>query len=167
MIGGARAKYIGPMTYAANWDEVDQVQFWDYLDAIGVDAYYELAPDDGSTPTLKTLVKSWRDIGERLQAASERWHRPVLLTEVGYPSQAGGAAKPYEVTSQPADQALQALAYKATFTALSDADWLKGISWWSWRADPSDEEDHETGYSPEGKQAEEELDTGQATFIGG
>ena len=38
-----RGKYGAPLTYAANWDEVEQVQFFDSLDLIGVDAYYPLS----------------------------------------------------------------------------------------------------------------------------
>lgn len=162
-----RDRYRGPVTYAANWDEVDQVQFWDDLDAIGVDAYYELSPDDGSTPTLQSLVDAWKGVSAKLESTSESWQRPVLLTEVGFPSQTGATVKPYEVTDQPADQSIQALAYKATFKALSGSSWLRGISWWSWRADPSPEEDHETDYSPEGKQAQKALAAGQFTFMGG
>lgn len=161
-----RIRFPGPITYAANWDEVDQVQFWDELDAIGVDAYYPLSPDDGSAPTLKSLTTSWRQVASQLKSNSERWQRPVILTEVGYPSQVGGTAKPYEVTDKPADQNIQALAYEATFDALSGSDWLGGISWWSWRADPGDGEDPTVDYTPEGKKAQGQLAAGQFTFIG-
>ncbi len=166
LIQMVRDRFFGPITYAANWDEVDQVQFWSDLDAIGVDAYYPLSPDDGSAPTLKGLVASWKKIAAELKAKSEQWERPILLTEVGYPSQVGATAKPYAVTDKPADQNVQALAFKATFQALSGADWLKGISWWSWRADPSGDERLDVDYTPEMKKAQGELAAGQFTFIG-
>lgn len=161
-----RNRYPGPITYAANWDEVDQVQFWDELDAIGADAYYPLSPDDGSAPTLKSLVGAWRQVASELKSISQGWERPIILTEVGYPSQVGGTAKPYEVTDKPADQNIQALAYEATFNALSGSDWLEGISWWSWRADPGDGEDPTIDYTPEGKKAQGQLAAGQFTYIG-
>lgn len=161
-----RDRFMGPLTYAANWDEVDQVQFWDDLDAIGVDAYYPLSPEDGSMPTLQSLTESWKQIASQLEAKSDQWERPVLITEVGYPSQVGATAKPYEVTDKPADQNIQALAFDATFNALSGSDWLRGISWWSWRADPSADEKADIDYSFEGKKAQGELAAGQFTFIG-
>lgn len=161
-----RSRYTGPVTYAANWDEVDQVQFWDDLDAIGVDAYYPLSEEGGPTPTAAGLVSAWKSVADQLRAKSEQWQRPVLITEVGYPSQVGATAKPYEVTDQPPDQAIQAMAYRATFDALSGSDWLKGISWWSWRADPSPEEKLDVDYSPEGKRAQGELARGQWLFQG-
>jgi FlaG/FlaF family flagellin (archaellin) len=165
LIQTVRDRFMGPVTYAANWDELDQVQFWDDLDAIGVDAYYPLSEAGGPAPTLQSLTTAWRQVGDQLRAKSEQWQRPVILTEVGFPSQVGATATPYEVTDQPADQNIQALAYRATFDGLSGSDWLKGISWWSWRADPSAEEDKEVEYTPEGKKAQGELAAGQFTFV--
>jgi len=165
VIQTVRDRFMGPVTYAANWDEFDQVQFWDDLDAIGVDAYFPLSEAGGPAPTLRSLTTAWQKIGDQLKAKSEQWQRPVILTEVGFPSQVGATATPYEVTDQPADQNIQALAYRATFDGLSGSDWLKGISWWSWRADPSPEEDQEIEYTPEGKKAQGELAAGQFTFI--
>lgn len=166
VIQAVRDRFVGPVTYAANWDEVDQVQFWDELDAIGVDAYYPLTPDDGSTPTLASLTKAWQEIATRLQATSEQWDRPVILTEVGYPSQVGATVKPFEVTDQPADQDIQVLAYRAVFKVLSGSDWLQGISWWSWRADPAPEEKLAIDYTPEGKKAQGEMARGQWMYEG-
>jgi len=165
VIEGARARFGGPLTYAANWDEAESIQFWDALDAIGVDAYYPLT-DEGERPTPKRLLTAWREIAAGLRALSERWGRPVILTEVGYPSQAGATTTPFEVTDGPADQRLQALAYRTVFRALRDAGWLQGISWWSWRADPSPEEKPDVDYSPEGKQAQGELARGQTLYAG-
>ena len=159
-----RDRFFGPITYAANWDEVDQVQFWDDLDAIGADAYYPLSSEDDDNPTFASLVSAWNDIAGQLRAKSEQWSRPVILTEVGYPSQVGATAHPYEVTDQPVDQEIQALAYRATFDALNGSDWLKGISWWSWRADASPNEDLDVDYTPQGKVAQGELARGQFMF---
>jgi hypothetical protein len=166
VIETVRDRFPGPITYAANWDEVDQVQFWDDLDAIGVDAYYPLTQSTGTAPTLKELIAAWQGIADQLESKSTQWDRPVLLTEVGYPSQVGATVTPYDVTDQPADQNIQALAYKATFKALSGADWLKGISWWSWRADPGPEENLDIDYTPQGKKAQGVLADGQWLFEG-
>ena len=58
------------------------------------------------------------------------------------------------------------LAYEATFEALSGSDWLKGISWWSWRADAGPEENLEIDYPPKGKKAQGVLAQGQWMFEG-
>jgi len=149
-----RGKFQGPLTYAANWDEVDQVQFWDSLDMIGVDAYYPLA-SEGSTPTEDELVSAWQTPIGSLQATSDRWGKDILFTEIGYPSQPGAAAHPFEVREgEPEDQSAQATAYRAAFAAFADIPWMRGMSWWSWRADPSKSEQLNIDYTPEGKEAE-------------
>jgi len=156
-------KYSGLLTYAANWDEVDQVQFWDVLDLIGVDAYYPLA-SEGQEPSEEEIVSAWATPIGSLQATSDRWGKPVLFTEIGYPTQAGAAAHPFEVKDgEPEDQAAQATAYRAAFSAFADVEWLRGMSWWDWRADPSEEEAEQMriGYPPEGKEAEKVLDESQ------
>jgi len=164
VISTVDGKFSGELTYAANWDEVDQVQFWDSLDLIGVDAYYPLV-SEGQKPTEDELVSAWQTPIGSLQASSDRWGKPVLFTEIGYPTQAGAAAHPFEVRDgEPEDQAAQATAYRAAFAALADVSWLRGMSWWDWRADPSKSETKQMkiGYPPEGKEAEGVLSDKQA-----
>jgi len=163
VISTVEGKFSGELTYAANWDEVDQVQFWDALDLIGVDAYYPLA-SEGQEPSEEELVSAWGTPIGSLQATSDRWGKPVLFTEIGYPTQAGAAAHPFEVKEgEPEDQGAQATAYRAAFAAFADVTWLRGMSWWDWRADPSAEEAKQMkiGYPPEGKEAEDVLDEKQ------
>ncbi|MBK5111009.1 MAG: hypothetical protein JJE10_06525 [Thermoleophilia bacterium] len=165
LIRSVREKFSGALTYAANWDEVESIQFWDALDLIGADAYYPLSAE-GETPTEGDLLAAWRPIVDQLKGLSEQWERPVILTEIGYPSQAGATAHPWEVREGEApDQAAQALAYEAAFKAFAGAEWLEGINWWSWRADLAPDEDPPVDYSPEGKEAEVVLSAGQAGLI--
>ena len=154
VIESVRSRYGGELTYAANWDEVFQVQFWDELDLIGVDAYFPLS-QEGEVPTPESLAGAWQPNVDGLQALSKQWRVPVLLTEIGYPSQKGSTANPWEVREgRPADQAVQAMAYQAAYDAFEGRSWLRGILWWSWRADPKPEEANDIEYTPEGKQAE-------------
>jgi hypothetical protein len=154
VIESVRSRYGGELTYAANWDEVFQVQFWDRLDLIGVDAYFPLS-QEGEVPTPESLAAAWQPNVDGLEALSNQWGKPVLLTEIGYPSQEGSTANPWEVREGlPADQELQAMAYQAAYDAFEGRSWLRGILWWSWRADPKPEEANDVEYTPEGKQAE-------------
>lgn len=163
VVSTVRGKFPGGVTYAANWDEVDQVQFWDDLDLIGVDAYYPLA-SEGQKPSEQDLVNAWATPIGSLQATSDRWGKDVLFTEIGYPTQADAAARPFEVREgEPEDQAAQATAYRAAFKAFADVPWLRGMSWWDWRSDPSKAEAElmKIGYPPEGKEAEGVLEENQ------
>lgn len=162
VIEDVRAKFGGRLTYAANWDEVDQVQFWDALDLIGVDAYYPLA-SEGQESTEEELVSAWGTPVASLEATSLKWGKPVMFTEIGYPSQTGAAAHPHEVRpDDPPDQAAQAVAYRTAFKALADKPWFIGMNWWSWRVDPGKNENLKIDYTPEGKKAETVIFENQA-----
>ena len=50
VIDSVRKVYQGKLTYAANWDDYDDVPFWSKLDYIGVNAYWPLAKT--KTPTI-------------------------------------------------------------------------------------------------------------------
>jgi len=159
LIDAVRKRFPGEITYAANWDEVWQVQFWDRLDMIGVDAYFPLS-QEGERPTPESLASAWQPNVDGLAALSDQWGLPVLVSEIGYPSQVGSTAHPWEVRNgDPPDQQLQAMAYEAAFDAFSDKPWLRGILWWSWRADPKAAEQLELEYTPEGKPAEAVFDS--------
>jgi len=154
VIESVRQAFSGELTYSANWDEVWQVQFWDGLDMIGVDAYFPLS-QEGEQPTAESLASAWQPNVDGLAALSEQWGLPVLVSEIGYPSQAGSTAHPWEVREgDPPDPGLQAMAYEAAFDAFADQPWLRGILWWSWRADPDLAEQMAVEYTPEGKPAE-------------
>ena len=161
VIDAVRGEFSGPLTYAANWDEVSQVQFWDELDMIGVDAYYPLAAE-GESPTAESLAAAWQPNVDALKSLSDQWGKPVLISEFGYPTQATAASSPFEVSEgQPADQAVQALLYQAAFDAFSGKEWVRGMLWWSWRADPGAQENPATDYTPEGKVSEQVIGSEQ------
>lgn len=162
LIETVRGRFGGELTYSANWDEVWQVQFWDRLDLIGVDAYFPLS-QEGEQPTPDSLASAWQPNVDGLAELSQQRGLPVLLTEIGYPSQAGSTAHPWEVRDgDPPDQELQAMAYQAAFDAFAGQPWLRGILWWSWRADPNSQEKEDVEYTPEGKQAENVFSAAQA-----
>ena len=49
LIAELRTLYPGLLTYSANWDEAQDVLFWDQLDLIGINAFYPLADHDNAT----------------------------------------------------------------------------------------------------------------------
>ncbi|MCO4771594.1 MAG: hypothetical protein KDA24_16295 [Deltaproteobacteria bacterium] len=113
LIAGVRAVFAGPLAYSANWDQFDQVTFWDSLDAIGVNGYFRLAKD-GAKPTEDELVQAWTQPLRDLEALQKAVGLPLLLTEVGYPSRTTAAAKPWcACAAEEMDFALQATLYEA------------------------------------------------------
>lgn len=136
LIARARRAFPGGrLTYGANWiHEAEQVRFWDALDEIGIDGYMPLSARDPDPP-LAALVRAWAPYRQRMQRLAERWERPVVLTELGYPSRVGAALRPGVEGDGPVSEPAQARLYEAAFRALHDAPWLAGIWWWEWSAD--------------------------------
>ncbi|MEI6863447.1 MAG: hypothetical protein WCK38_03505, partial [Candidatus Omnitrophota bacterium] len=58
IIPEVRKAYKGRIMYAANWDEYENVGFWDDLDYAGIDAYFPLA--DKGTPQYEEIRQGWR-----------------------------------------------------------------------------------------------------------
>lgn len=128
LITAVRLLYGGAVTYAGNWHgDYDQAPFWDRLDYVGVDAYFPLAHAEDATPA--EITEGARAVAERLRQASERFGKPVLLTEIGYAARTGAWVDPHREGGTFATDH-QALAYQALFDALGRPAWLRGIFAW-------------------------------------
>lgn len=130
IIARVREAYPGPLAYSANFDTWHAVGIWDALDFIGVSAYFPLS--DRPDPPLDDLAAGWGRALGPLEEASRRYGRPVLLTEVGYPSVSEAARAPWREASRPADVWLQARCYDATLRALAERPWIVGAFFWLW-----------------------------------
>ena len=130
LIRDMRRVYSGPLTYASHWDrELETVLFWDALDLIGVNMYAPLAaPGEGpsaGSPRMRELVA-------RLEATAQRWRRPILFTEVGFPDSAEAAVTPWKERAAALDPALQERCYETIFEAFWRKSWFAGAFWWKW-----------------------------------
>ncbi len=134
LIDSVRWLYSGAVTYAGNWhSDYDRAPFWDRLDFVGVDAYFPLAGDEHATPAA--IAEGARGVAERLRQAAERYHRPVILTEVGYAARAGAWVEPH-AEGGTFSLEHQAIAYRALFDALGRPPWLRGV--FAWKAFSAD-----------------------------
>ena len=139
LAGEVRTIYGGPLTYAANWwGEYEHVPFWDALDYIGIQAYFELSQE--TDPSTLTLREAWMPHKEAIQRLSREVQRPVLFTEIGYRNVPDAAAKPWRWPSrdepgavEPADE-LQARLYDVFFASFWDEPWFAGAIIWKWNA---------------------------------
>jgi Glycoside Hydrolase Family 113 len=153
IIADMRRIYLGPLTYAAFWNgEVDHVRFWSALDFIGVDNYFPLANQPSNRaadllPGAKVLARNFAEL-------SARWHRPILFTEIGYPSVRTAAVEPWsEDPARGIDDASQAACYEAAFGAFVGQPWLKGMFWWKWPSNGQGGGAQDGSYTPFGKPA--------------
>jgi hypothetical protein len=66
-----RTVYKGPITYSANWDDVEDTVVLGELDVIGVNAFYPLAAKDGAP--FEALLEGGKRVQARVRALAETW----------------------------------------------------------------------------------------------
>jgi hypothetical protein len=152
LISNVERAYTGALWYSANWDHYEHVSFWPRLDAIGVTGYFELTRDRDAG--ADALARAWTAPRDALLAFAARHELPLVLTEIGYPSVDGGAARPWDYTARGAvDLEEQRRAFRALATAWGGSA-LAGLYVWEWSGDGGAKD---RGYSPRGKPAACEL----------
>jgi hypothetical protein len=157
LIARVRQVYGGALTYSANWDEADQVPFWDDLDLIGINGFWPLASAPGDQ--FETMGLRAAAVAAELEALAYHWFKPVLLTEVGVKSARDSALAPWEWPEHcdrlEYDEEYQAAAYQAWFEALAGEPWFAGLFVWKYIVDPYDEtQEAPEGFSLRDKQGE-------------
>lgn len=166
VVAEARARFDGPLTYAANFDQYEEVGFWDALDVVGINAYFPLRSrlvEVESGAELEPLLRArWetllRDIDAWRRRVGIAEHR-VLFTELGYVARADSTLRPWAADGfavlpgpegdrvlvwgdRPWDRTERAAAVSALYDAhvAIGGDLLSGILWWKLTTDP----DHES-----------------------
>jgi hypothetical protein len=155
LISRVERTFSGDLVYSANWDHFTHVSFAARLDVLGVTGYFELTRDHDAS--IDDLVAAWVEPRAALVAAATARGLPLWLTEVGYPSLDGGAARPWDYTRDaPVDLEEQRRAFVALARAWSDQPVLAGLFVWEWSPDggPGD-----GGYTLRGKPAACVLET--------
>jgi hypothetical protein len=157
IIEDVRRVYAGPLTYSANWDDVEDTVILDDIDLIGINAFYPLATRPGAS--RDELAEGGRAVAKNLETLARTWARPVLLTEIGYTTRVDPALKPWEwpdgMKDVIVDERAQESAYAAIIAPVLDARWCAGFFVWRLYADPDDvSQEAEWGFSPRGKRAE-------------
>lgn len=134
LIAEVRQRYSGPLTYAANWDDVTHVGFWSELDAIGIQAYMPLS--DRENPPLSEVRAAWKKHERWLAQYSREQGRPVVLTEVGYTNIATAAMRPWEPSHGKTDHPLQARCLRTALETVESSKVIKGSFIWKWFPTP-------------------------------
>jgi hypothetical protein len=127
VIAEARRKFQGrpvQLYYSTNWDHYQTPTFWSYLDMIGISCYWDLTVGTGSErPTHEQLARRWASIREDVLRYGREKDRPVLFTEIGYPSLPWGLKDPWNYVNTkdaPAAPEVQAEGFAAYLDAWGD-----------------------------------------------
>ena len=153
IIDSVRMVYHKPIVYAANWDEYPAVNFWEYLDYMGIDAYFPLAHNrEASIEEYLENFDLWLHQVDNFHNSIDK---DIIIPEVGFRSVKGSGVSPYDWQYHGImDEVSQAHAYWTILELLQRKAWLAGIFFWQW--DPILKQDS-IGYTPYNKQAEDVL----------
>lgn len=131
LISKVREVYKGKLTYASNWDNYENVQFWDQLDYIGVDAYFPIC--DQKTPEVDNLIGLWDPVKKKLKGYADKHNKPILFTEYGYQSIDFSASEHWNISSGSSlNMVAQRNAYEAIYKTFWDENWFAGGFLWKW-----------------------------------
>ncbi|MDX1501303.1 MAG: hypothetical protein R3325_02995 [Thermoanaerobaculia bacterium] len=157
VVARVRREYPGPVTYAANFDQYEEVGFWDALDLIGINAYFPLLERitrERKPVDLETLFAArWKRILGSIDAFRRQRGLPehrVLFTEIGYVSRVHSTVQPWAATGfsvlpapegsrlvvwqeQSADPMERALAVRGLYLAsreVAAGELLAGLLYW-------------------------------------
>lgn len=156
LIREIRSLYSGKLVYSANWDQYQNIPFWNALDFIGISAYFPLR--DEASPRVTDLISDWEPHRKMLAAFSAQKDMPILFTEFGYLSVEGCAGKTWDLERCLGDllvnQNAQANALEALFCSFWHHAWWAGGFLWKWYPEGQGHEGFpEKDYTPQGKMA--------------
>ncbi|MDP2638433.1 MAG: hypothetical protein Q8P26_05225 [Candidatus Levybacteria bacterium] len=160
LISSVRAIYPGILTYSSqrggsSYNEVWEIGFWDKLDYLGLSAYYSLASYTDN-PTVDQIKSSWNQINnQEVLPLSQRFSKPLIITEVGYISANGANKEPWNWLGGGVNLTLQSNLYEGLFSFWDTQSFLKGIHLWDWSSDPNAGGSGSTGYTPQDKPAQD------------
>ncbi|MFK7798962.1 MAG: hypothetical protein AB8E82_16030 [Aureispira sp.] len=102
LIKKVRSVYRGKLTYAANFDNYQEVAFWKQLDFIGINAYFSLRDAsttfEDSSQLKAQLKKGWDKVFGEIQSYTKSKgvkDKPLLFTELGYISRENATIEPW------------------------------------------------------------------------
>lgn len=90
---------------------------------------------------MPRLVKAWQLWIKKLRAFSAKQKKDIVFMELGYQSYDGANTRPYDAPTKKIDLQEQADCLQAAFEALDKEPWFKGMFWWMWYWDPSQDVD--------------------------
>jgi hypothetical protein len=154
VIAGVRERYSGPITYSADWTNYRNIEWWDSLDYVGLDAYFPLTFKNN--PSFEELENAWTYHADEIENWISTINMPVIFTEIGYRSGDGTNSIPSNFWSEMSvDLQEQRDCYEAAFQALWNRSWFYGFYWWTWIHDPEKGGPDDPNHTPQNKPAQD------------
>ncbi len=157
LIAKIKQVYKGKLTYAANWDNYQNVFFWDQLDYIGIDVYFPLS--DKKEPSIEELNMAWLPIKKSMAVYAKQQKKNVLFTEYGFESCDYNTKNTWGSHGKFAEnEQAQVNAYTSLYTTFYDENWFLGGFLWKWHLTPTTLRSKATSFSPKHKKVMEVID---------
>ena len=103
IIRNARRHYKGTMTLAANFDNYNEVSFWDELDCVGINAYFPLRKIQtkklSDSLLYQELYNGWDSVFMDISDFKKKNNidsLPIFFTEIGYTPKADCTTAPWQ-----------------------------------------------------------------------
>lgn len=152
LIKRIRQIYRGPLVYAANHGrEFEGITFWNDLDYLGLDNYYAVRTNIGEGSA--EIKKGFEMQKQKIHNLAERYHKPVLFTEIGYMANVAAGMGSLEYNFSRYNDQLQAECYRLAFETYWNEPWFSGMYFWKWFSDPDDRGRNADSHSPHGRPA--------------
>ncbi|MCG8307953.1 MAG: hypothetical protein MI975_11225 [Cytophagales bacterium] len=158
LIARIREIYDGKICYAANWDNFQNIPFWDLVDFIGINAYFPLSQKDN--PAKDELIAAWKVELQLLSKLADKYGKPIVFTEFGYRSIDKAAGNQWELEHHRQYRGMpnfkvQEIAYEALFETVWDRSWFRGGFLWKWYPNMDQKASRSNSdYTPQYKPAE-------------
>jgi|TARA_B110000483_G_scaffold216696_1_gene268480 hypothetical protein len=145
------------LTYAANWDNYQNIPFWNKLDFIGVDAYFPLLPN--AILEKEAVKRSWVKTKFELKDFAEKNKKQILFTEYGYTSTMQCVKQPWnDKLSKTVNDSNQEIAIGALIETFYPQPWFVGGFLWKWYDGKTNlPKGIATDYTPQGKSAKKAI----------
>ncbi|MDE0959336.1 MAG: hypothetical protein OSB09_00990 [Planctomycetota bacterium] len=150
IIEQVRLSFSGWISYSANWDDWQQIEFARHLDALGLNGYIPLATDPHDRN--EALIARWLPFRSQIHRWTVQSGIPVFFSELGFPAHSLGLKEPWNHTVQlPADPWIQARGYQSFFDTFSADPHLQGVFFYALHMDGGEQD---PSYTPAGKPAQ-------------
>ena len=141
LIKSVRQHYKGKLTYSVSCITErrcgpELIKFWDDLDVIGWEWYTPIA--NSTHESIESMrVNADRIVQTKMKVLSEKYNKPIVLTELGWEAYSGACAHTYadsSVTAKVSDRKEQSSCYEAIFQAIQGQSFIIGTQIWTWDA---------------------------------
>lgn len=157
LIVAMRERFKGKLIYSSN-QGISGTMPWSDLDAVGIDAFFELDTPAGRTATVEDMLVPLRRWAGWLEGRikSLQVTGPIILTEIGSRSEKNAHKETWLWRHHTTlDLEDQRRFYEASCLAWRPL--VQGLYWWNVTLVPTSSPDDDRDFTPLGKPAEEEI----------